>query len=150
MLDRPALSIRHPSRRFQMYRLVRFVIRRLFNALKTYHKSSSTIASDSRTKAISGRGALSVHKRPVINRNAGENVNNHGVSNVSFTIGVEPEITDEREKTIENDCRCQGFAPLSPMMVMMIPITSSVRKVSQRARASFITLFYVDACLFAC
>lgn len=83
MLDRPALSIRHTSRRFQMYRIVRFVIRRLFNALKTYHKFPSTIASDSRTKAISGRSAMSVHKRPVINRNADENVNNHGVSNAS-------------------------------------------------------------------
>jgi hypothetical protein len=75
--------IRHTSRRLQMYRMVKFVIRRLFNAFKAYHKYPSSIASDARTKAISGRNAVSSRKRPVvINRNVGDNVNNnHGVSN---------------------------------------------------------------------
>ena len=76
-----ATSIRHASRRIQMYRMVKSVIRNLFNAFKAYHKFSATIASDARTKKIVGRGTMSVNKRSVINRNAGNSVNNHGVSN---------------------------------------------------------------------
>lgn len=86
MLNRATLSVRHQSRRLQMYRVVKLVIRRLFNAFKTYHKFPLTIASDSRTKAISGRGAKSVHKRPVINRNVDESASDHGVSNFSFSF----------------------------------------------------------------
>ena len=73
--------IRRTSRRLQMYRFVKLVIRNLFNAFKAYHKFPSTIASDAQTKTVSGRDAMSVNKRSTINRNADESVNNHGVSN---------------------------------------------------------------------
>lgn len=107
MLNRPTLSIRHhTSRRLQMYRIVKFVIRRLFNAFKAYHKSPLNIASDARTKALSGRNAQSVQKLPVINRNVDNNVNSHGVSNFRRSLVSEPEIAE-----IENECRCQGFIP---------------------------------------
>lgn len=66
----PTLSIRRAStsRRVQMYRIVKFVISRMLSAFQAYHKSPSIIASDKRTKAITGRGALA-SKRPAINRN---------------------------------------------------------------------------------
>ena len=81
--NRPTLSIRHQtSRRLQMYRVIKFVIRRLFNAFKAYHKFPLSIASDARTKAISGRSEQAVQKLPAINRNVDNNVNSsHGVSN---------------------------------------------------------------------
>jgi hypothetical protein len=84
------IAIPNTSRRLQMYRLVKFVIRNLFNAFnfKAYHKFPSTIASVVRTKAISGSDALSVQKRPTINRNANDSVNNHGVSNFSPGVAV--------------------------------------------------------------
>lgn len=83
-----------------MYRLVRFVIRRLFSAFKAYHKFPLTIASDAPTKTVSGR----LHKRPTINRNVGDSVNSHGVSNFT-TTGDEPD--DKRERL----SLCQGFGP---------------------------------------
>ena len=74
-----------------MHRVVKYVIRYLFNAFKAYHKFPCAIASESRTKTLSERSALPVHKRQVIDRN----VNSHGVS-CSFN-GNEPEITDSKK-----------------------------------------------------
>lgn len=120
MSIRPSHPIRHTSRRLQMYRMVKFVIRHLFNAFKAYHKFPSTIASDARAKAISGRGTKSARKRPAINRNVGDNVNSYGVSNRRVGMRYGKQLSNESE------CRCQGFAPLSVLWLvsMLIPIAS--------------------------
>lgn len=114
MTSRPSPSIRHTSRSLQMYRIVKFVIRHFLNAFKAYHKFPSTIASVAGTKAISGRGVKSARKRPAINRNVDDNVNSRGVSNGW-----------NNSRAIENECRCQGFAPLlSPFASTAISIAS--------------------------
>lgn len=65
-------------------RAFRLAIRQFFYALRAYHKFSSIIASDARTKAISGR-AISVCKAIQANDNNNvvddDNIN-HSVSDI--------------------------------------------------------------------
>lgn len=95
MVNRPSLPIcQHTSRRVQLYRVVKLMIKRLINIFKAYHKFPLNIASDARTKALSGRGALPAHILPAINRNVENNVNSHGVSNFAIESprgAVDPE-----------------------------------------------------------
>lgn len=136
MSNRSVLSIRHASRRLQVYRLVKFVIRHLFSAFKSYHKFPSTIASDARTKADVGRGAMSPRKRPVINRNAGDNVNSHGVSN-----SLQSAASRVNQKTTMR-CRCQGLPQIRRSSLRCIIIREII---AARACSSHISML-----MFAC
>lgn len=97
MVNRPSLPICHrASARVQLYRVVKLMIKRLINLFKAYHKFPLNIASDARTKALSGRGALPAHILPAINRNVANNVNSHGVSNFASVERLIQKLTQAR------------------------------------------------------
>lgn len=81
MINSQIFSIR---RRSKLYRVFRVAIRHFLYALKSYNiKFSSIIASDARTKEISGR-AISVCEAVISNNNNLNDNINHSVSDIIF------------------------------------------------------------------
>lgn len=86
------------------------MIKRLINIFKAYHKFPLNIASDARTKALSGRGALPAVFLPAINRNVENNVNSHGVSNFAIESRADdPEI----DASTITSAAVEVFGPIS-------------------------------------
>lgn len=77
------------KRRFKLMRAFRIAIRQFYYALRAYRKFSSIIASDARTKAISGR-AISVCEAVIANNNNNvddDNIN-HSVSDINNNFSL--------------------------------------------------------------